>query len=200
MSEASEAIARSGQPSSGPSCASPLSKGLAAFDFERVVSGQFSESTSLFTEFKKKHSTPRIARELVERLYFKKQIAENKLNFLRGEREYEQLRECTFSPQVARTSQRRSFKSFLSAQRKALLLSHPRPQPGLASPQFSKTSGNPLVHQRLYTAARLSKKPVVVSDEECTFSPRISPRARQFKRAQPVTEFLYQDAMERLRK
>lgn len=66
----------------------------------------------------KQFSTPKKnTNEVVERLYFKKQLSENRLRFKRQEQELEIKKECTFSPKISRPSPKRPFKDFIQGQK-----------------------------------------------------------------------------------
>jgi hypothetical protein len=157
--------------------------------------------------------------EVFERLMFNKQISENKRKFMQQEKEYNELKDCTFSPSIRGTPERRTFTKFLSDQVRHQLKKEKRLldlrmihktrdsdgeegklelSEGTRKIMSARKERN--IHERLFMEhIRVDRLDRTLSppDTDFSFKPSISPASKHLKTTSKIEQRLYEDAIRR---
>lgn len=159
---------------------------------------------------------------MFERLMFNKQLSDNKRKFMQQEKEYNELKDCTFSPSIRGTPDRRTFNKFLSDQvthqlkkEKRLLdlrmIHKTRDSDGeegklelsVGTRKIMSARKERNIHERLFMEhikldilERLDRT-FSPSETECSFKPSISPASKHLKTTSKIEQRLYEDAIRR---
>lgn len=154
--------------------------------------------------------------EVFERLMFNKQLSENKRKFMQQEKEYNELKDCTFSPSIRGTPERRTFTKFLSDQvrhqlkkEKRLLdlrMTHKARDSDGEEGKLELSEGTRKImsarkerniHERLFMEHIRVDRTLSPPETDFSFKPSISPASKYLKTTSKIEQRLYEDAIRR---
>lgn len=167
-------------------------------EIEKLLN-KISPSKSSQFLFANSTKTKKTNSKVAERLYFKQKLVDHRINVLRGEYSNKKMQECTFFPKInkRKSGETRSIKRFLhdqyeyeSDKRYHLFVARGKTSannkenvanlsPGTVKILKKRETKLP-VYNRLFNASKLHEIPRKKTDSECTFSPMIISKSKNF--------------------